>query len=387
MKNIFVVFSLFITISAGLLSCGESEPKGFLLEGHLDGAANLQAYLDETGINNRNNILQKTDVDGSGNFRIETQAPLNPGIYRVRVGAQRTYLILTGEHKVKMEGNLDGLNRGEVTISGSNISSDFNETLSKLSKNEMNTQQLADKLKDMDPLAAMTLARSVFRDDPGAMEIYQGIEERMSTTYPTLDFTNELKQTIAIMQQTLRQQQMAQKIKKGEVAPDNTDTALAAKMPEPIFDPTTKAEHDIPIDRQKAITMNLVSEKQYDWLATTSIQIYKDMSSIADKAGFILADLKLEFGILDGAITLGDSIGPDEYRLWPKDTYQKGKTQEAYDKQILRDWLTEHGYQKQFDDARDTGNEPVPPSIPDDIIKKMTSRYITAYQKIAGKTL
>lgn len=220
MKNIFVVFSLFITISAGLLSCGESEPKGFLLEGHLDGAANLQAYLDETGINNRNNILQKTDVDGSGNFRIETQAPLNPGIYRVRVGAQRTYLILTGEHKVKMEGNLDGLNRGEVTITGSNISSDFNETLSKLSKNEMNTQQLADKLKDMDPLAAMTLARSVFRDDPGAMEIYQGIEERMSTTYPTLDFTNELKQTIAIMQQTLRQQQMAQKIKKGEVAPD-----------------------------------------------------------------------------------------------------------------------------------------------------------------------
>ena len=176
--------------------------------------------------------------------------------------------------------------------------------------------------------------------------------------------------------------------KKGEVPlPDNTDTALAAKMPEPIFDPTTKAEHDIPIDRQKAITMNLVSEKQYDWLATTSIQIYKDMSSIADKAGFILADLKLEFGILDGAITLGDSIGPDEYRLWPKDTYQKGKTQEAYDKQILRDWLTEHGYQKQFDDARDTGNEPVPPSIPDDIIKKMTSRYITAYQKIAGKTL
>ena len=181
---------------------------------------------------------------------------------------------------------------------------------------------------------------------------------------------------------------LASRWKKGEVTlPDNADTILAAKLPEPIFDPTTKAEHDIPINRQKAISMSLVSEEQYDWLENTSIQIYKNMSSIADKAGFILADLKLEFGVLDGVITLGDSIGPDEYRLWPKDAYQKGKTQEAYDKQILRDWLTEHGYQKQFDEARDAGNEPVPPSIPDDIIKKMTSRYITAYQKITGKTL
>ena len=76
------------------------------------------------------------------------------------------------------------------------------------------------------------------------------------------------------------------------------------------------------------------------------------MSSIADNAGFILADLKLEFGKLDGKITLGDSIGPDEYRLWPKSLYSPGKIQEAFDKQLLRDWLTEHGYQKQFDESR-----------------------------------
>ncbi|HPG06767.1 MAG TPA: TlpA disulfide reductase family protein [Saprospiraceae bacterium] len=218
MKNIFV-FSLFLAVTAGFLGC-ESTPKGFVLEGHLDGAANLQAYLDETGINNKNNILQKVDVDGKGNFKIETQAPLQPGIYRVRVGAQRTYLILTGEHKVTLDGNLDGLNRGEVTITGSQNSSDFNETLGKLTKNQMNTEELSVQLKEMDPLAAMTLARSVFRDDPGAIDIYQDIEGRMSTTYPTLDYTKELKQTIAIMQQTARQQQAAQKIKKGEVAPE-----------------------------------------------------------------------------------------------------------------------------------------------------------------------
>ena len=111
------------------------------------------------------------------------------------------------------------------------------------------------------------------------------------------------------------------------------------------------------------------------------------MSQKADAAGFILADLKLEFGLIDGVITLGDSIGPDEYRLWPKDSYSPGKTQEAYDKQILRDWLTEHGYQKKFDDARDAEQEPVPPSIPDKIIQKMTQRYVTAFEKLSGKSL
>ncbi|ABX12680.1 phosphoribosylaminoimidazolesuccinocarboxamide synthase [Nitrosopumilus maritimus] len=176
--------------------------------------------------------------------------------------------------------------------------------------------------------------------------------------------------------------------KKGEVqVPEGTNTTLAAQLPEPIFDPTTKSEHDIPIDKNKAIEMNLVSEEQYNWLEKTSIEIYKKMAKITDDVGFILADLKLEFGILDDQITLGDSIGPDEYRLWPKDSFEVGKIQEAYDKQLLRDWLTANGYQKQFDDARDNGQEPIPPNIPSEIISKMTERYVTAYEKISGKSL
>ena len=176
--------------------------------------------------------------------------------------------------------------------------------------------------------------------------------------------------------------------KKGEVkVPDGTNTTLAAKLPAPLFDPTTKSEHDIPIDKKKAIEMNLVTEEQYAWLETTSISIYKKMATIADDAGFILADLKLEFGILDGKITLGDSIGPDEYRLWPKESYEVGKIQEAYDKQLLRDWLTANGYQKKFDDARDSGEEPIAPQIPQEIIQKMTQRYVTAYERITGLSL
>jgi len=176
--------------------------------------------------------------------------------------------------------------------------------------------------------------------------------------------------------------------KKGDIQlPPGTNTKLAAKLLEPLFDPTTKSEHDIPINKEKAIAMNLVTQEQYEFLEKTSLDIYKKMAKISDDAGFILADLKLEFGLLDGVITLGDSIGPDEYRLWPKDSYAVGEIQEAYDKQILRDWLTANGYQKKFDDARDVGKEPKAPAIPNEIVEKMTMRYITAYEKITGKNL
>lgn len=180
----------------------------------------------------------------------------------------------------------------------------------------------------------------------------------------------------------------ASRWEKGEVrVPEGTDTTLAAKLPVPVFDPTTKSEHDVPIDKPRAIEMKLTTEKQYDWLEKTSVEIYKKMYSIADSAGFVLADLKLEFGILDGQITLGDSIGPDEYRLWPKETFEAGKIQEAYDKQLLRDWLTANGYQRQFDDARDAGREPVAPTIPKEIISKMTRRYVASFERLAGRPL
>lgn len=176
--------------------------------------------------------------------------------------------------------------------------------------------------------------------------------------------------------------------KKGEIKiPDGADTKLASKLPEPIFDPTTKSTHDVAINKKQAIEMKLVTEDEFDYLSRTSIEIYKKMVSIAENSGFILADLKLEFGKIGDNIILGDSIGPDEYRLWPKKSYKIGEIQEAYDKQLLRDWLTANGYQKQFDDARSEGKEPVAPPIPEDLISKMTERYVTAYERFAGHKL
>ena len=176
--------------------------------------------------------------------------------------------------------------------------------------------------------------------------------------------------------------------KNNEITLDgNISTELASELPKPIFDPTTKSSHDVPVNKTQAISQQLVTSEEFDLLSKKSIEIYQNMRVIADKAGFILADLKLEFGKLNDEILLGDSIGPDEFRLWPKDSYKIGKTQETYDKQLLRDWLAEHGYQKQFDDARTSGKEPVAPSIPVELVTKMTERYVIAYEHMTGKTL
>ncbi|MGQ0795893.1 MAG: phosphoribosylaminoimidazolesuccinocarboxamide synthase [Nitrosopumilaceae archaeon] len=182
---------------------------------------------------------------------------------------------------------------------------------------------------------------------------------------------------------------LIQRWQNGEVkVPTNTNTSLAARLPEPIFDPTTKSEtHDLPINKKNAIDRKLVTAEEYDWLEETSIAVYKKIYQIAENAGFILADLKLEFGKLGNEILLGDSIGPDEYRMWPKETYQIGKRQESYDKQLLRDWLTHHGIQKQFDDERKLGKEPVAPELPQELCQQLSSRYILSYEKITGHLL
>ncbi len=182
---------------------------------------------------------------------------------------------------------------------------------------------------------------------------------------------------------------LVQRWKDGQVTiPDGTDTRIAAKLLKPIFDPTTKSEtHDISITKEDVLRMNLASADEYAWLEKTSLEIYQQMSKTANDAGFILADVKLEFGRLGSEIVLGDSIGPDEYRMWPKESYAIGKIQESYDKQLLRDWLAARGLQQKFEDERNQGKEPIAPQLPQDLCNEMSSRYLASYARITGTRL
>jgi phosphoribosylaminoimidazole-succinocarboxamide synthase len=174
-----------------------------------------------------------------------------------------------------------------------------------------------------------------------------------------------------------------ERLKKNEVK-ISCEPILAVKLPELFFDPTTKFEEkDRPISKDEILEKSWLTKEEFEMIKEKSFELYRKMFDIADKAGFILADVKFEFGRDNENIILVDSIGPDEFRLWSKESYCPGKTQEAYDKQIVRDWLIEVGYKERLEKARKLGEKiPKPPKLPKELIEETTKRYIYVFEKI-----
>ena len=176
---------------------------------------------------------------------------------------------------------------------------------------------------------------------------------------------------------------------KGEVKLP-VEPVMAQKLPQPTFDPTTKSDvKDEPITMEQILDEGWLSTDQLEELRAKSLSIYRTISERAEGAGFILADLKLEFGFDEEEnIILADSIGPDEFRLWPKERYRPGQVQESYDKQPVRDWLSRIGYKKTLDKARSEGQPvPSPPKLPADLVQEISKRYILAYERLTGHKL
>ena len=149
-----------------------------------------------------------------------------------------------------------------------------------------------------------------------------------------------------------------------------------SRFPKPLFTPSTKAErgeHDMPISRRD--TEDLIGSKLTEEVVDVSIRIYEMASEIASKGGIIVADTKMEFGIVDGTLILIDELlTPDSSRFWPKDEYEEGRPQKSYDKQFLRDYLL----------TLDWDKTPPPPPIPEHIIEKTRARYEEALKRILG---
>jgi phosphoribosylaminoimidazole-succinocarboxamide synthase len=122
----------------------------------------------------------------------------------------------------------------------------------------------------------------------------------------------------------------------------------------------------------------IVGEQTISKLKDISLEIYKSASEFALSKGIIIADTKMEFGFHENQLILVDEVlTPDSSRFWPADHYQKGRNQESYDKQIVRDYLLSIKFNKQ----------PPPPILPDDVIRKTSKKYLEVLQKLTGETL
>jgi phosphoribosylaminoimidazole-succinocarboxamide synthase len=150
------------------------------------------------------------------------------------------------------------------------------------------------------------------------------------------------------------------------------------QLPEPIFTPATKAAsgHDENISfEQMALVVGTELSGQ---LRDLTLAIYRKASEYAREKGLIIADTKFEFGRTASGITLADEVlTPDSSRFWPADKYQAGKAQDSFDKQYVRDYLEEIRWNKQ----------PPAPSLPQDVARKTSEKYLDAYRQLTGREL
>lgn len=149
----------------------------------------------------------------------------------------------------------------------------------------------------------------------------------------------------------------------------------SSRLPEPIFTPATKAEsgHDENISFDQMC--NDVGTDLATRLRDVSLQVYAEGCDHANTKGIIIADTKFEFGLKGNDIILIDEVmTPDSSRFWPADDYEAGRSQASYDKQFVRDWLEQSGWDKNSQ----------PPILPDDVVKRTSERYIEAYELLTG---
>jgi len=151
----------------------------------------------------------------------------------------------------------------------------------------------------------------------------------------------------------------------------------SSRLPQPIFTPSTKATsgHDENIGEEAA--RKAVGDQAFEQVKKLSLRIYSAAADYAKSRGIILADTKFEFGINgSGKIILADEVlTPDSSRYWPASSYQEGISPPSYDKQFVRDYLEATGWDK----------KPPAPSLPADVVKKTTEKYVECFERLSGR--
>lgn len=150
------------------------------------------------------------------------------------------------------------------------------------------------------------------------------------------------------------------------------------RLDEPIFTPSTKATvgHDANISLHEV--EQIVGRELAPRLRDLTLKIYQFAAEYAQQRGILVADTKMEFGLLDGELLLIDELlTPDSSRFWPRESYQPGRGQPSFDKQYVRDYLETLGWDK----------APPAPELPPDVVQATSEKYLEAYRLLTGTDL
>lgn len=197
----------------------------FVLNGNFSGAENLQLFFDKSSLTNSNQVIDKTPIDGSGNFELVVSDGIEAGVYRFRIGAQKGFLVLDSKDtNVKISGDLQNINKFQYQVEGSAASKEFMANMTALSAGGTKRPSMEDvvaKIKSAaSPLTATWLAHTFFAGNEMGLDAQKAAMSKMVATYPTTQMTKDLQNLVNQNDAKIKQRQAMEKIKVGEQAPD-----------------------------------------------------------------------------------------------------------------------------------------------------------------------
>lgn len=220
MKNL--TLGLFLLYAVSVLSCAAVRSKGTNIAGTISDAPNMQVYLDKMGPNNNTMVLGQANTDANGDFVFKIDEPLQPAVYRIRIGVGKAFLVLEDvTSNITVKGTLDGMRTHELEINGSESAKDFMQAMNLLSMGRITTEDVKDYIKNTTyPMAGMQMAMSAFGNRPEFYEIHKTAAANLTKKYPGHEYVQDYTNYGLALEQTAMQSRASEAVQVGMVAPD-----------------------------------------------------------------------------------------------------------------------------------------------------------------------
>ena len=217
--------TIWALLAVGIFAC-QSTPEGLTIKGDIEGSENLQVFFDHVVIGKANAVLAREQINGNGQFSLNFEEGLEPGIYNVRIGAKRVSIAIEegdAEQTISITGKLNTLQNYDVTIEGSPVSQELANTMQKLIAREMNAGQIAEFVDQSEyPMMAAYVAYRALGTNGEYLDTQRKAQAKLAQKYPDSEVATEYDKFIRAAQQVYNRKMATQLIKKGAQAPDIT---------------------------------------------------------------------------------------------------------------------------------------------------------------------
>lgn len=220
MKNL--TLGLFLLSIISVFSCAAVSSKGTTISGKISDAPNMKVYLDKMGPNNNTIVLAQGDTDEDGAFIIKFDEPIQPSIYRLRIGTGKVFLVLEDNvSNISIDGTLEGMRTHDLTVSGSESAKNFIEAMNLLANGRLTSDDVKDYVTNTPyPLAGMQMAINAYGNRPEFYEVHKTAAANVSKKYPGHEYVNDYTTFANALEQSFKQSQSSGAVQVGMPAPE-----------------------------------------------------------------------------------------------------------------------------------------------------------------------